>query len=260
MKLRKIHGSPIPDINEVKNYLIGLQDQLAQFVETQDGETFKEDCWQHTVGTGGGRTRLLIEGNVFEQAGIGFSEIAGNALPAAATKKRPELAGCEFKAMGVSLVFHPRNPYVPTTHANLRFFWVNAPQGAHWWFGGGYDLTPYYPFAEDCIHWHQTAKAACDPFGEELYRQLKRQCDEYFYLPHRQEARGIGGIFFDDLNQWGFERSFAFIKSVGDSFWLAYKPILNHRQHIPYSQHERKARWTGLDLTKRRGVMYQIWR
>lgn len=253
------------EIPAVKNYLMYLQDHLTQVMEREDGgQRFHEDCWQHQSGMGGGRTRILTNGNLFEQAGIGFSEIAGDTLPAAASKKRPELAGCAFKAMGVSLVFHPFNPFIPTTHANFRFFWVNAPQGEQWWFGGGYDLTPYYPFTEDCCHWHQTAKEACDSFGAEIYPQFKRQCDEYFYLPHRQEARGIGGIFFDDINQWGFDQSFAFLQSVGNSFWTAYQPIIACRKHLPFGERERdfqayrRGRYVEFNLIYDRGTLFGL--
>lgn len=253
------------EISAVKHYLLQLQDDLSHKVSQEEGgQDLQEDRWQHSSGSGGGRTRVLSNGQIFEQAGIGFSEISGNSLPTAATQKRPDLAGCAFKAMGVSLVFHPRNPYVPTTHANLRFFWVRTQEKALWWFGGGYDLTPYYPFVEDCVHWHLTAKNTCDPFGQAIYPQFKKQCDDYFYLPHRQEARGIGGIFFDDLNQWGFSRTFSFIKQIGASFWLGYQPILDRRKAFEYGQRERnfqayrRGRYVEFNLIYDRGTLFGL--
>ena len=220
-----------PDVQAILAYLRELQDRLTGALEAADAAArFREDAWERpaTSGalSGGGRTRVLREGAVFEQAGINFSHVAGTRLPPAATAQRPELAGCGFEAMGVSLVVHPRNPCVPTSHANLRFF--NAVRDAAepvWWFGGGFDLTPYYGFEEDCVHWHRTAKAACEPFGVEVYPRFKLWCDEYFFLKHRNEPRGIGGLFFDDLNDWSFERCFAFLRSVGDHYLPAYLPI-----------------------------------
>jgi len=216
-----------PDVAAVLAYLRELQDRLTHALEAADGAaTFREDAWERpaTGGalSGGGRTRVLREGAVFEQAGINFSHVSGTRLPPSATGQRPELAGCGFEAMGVSLVVHPRNPYVPTSHANIRFFnAVRDDVEPVWWFGGGFDLTPYYGYEEDCVHWHRTARAACEPFGPEVYPRFKRWCDEYFFLKHRNEPRGIGGLFFDDLNDWGFERCFAFLRSVGDHyFWL----------------------------------------
>ena len=191
-----------PDINAVKTYLLDLQDRICTAIEREDAkEKFREDAWQRAEG-GGGRSRVLAEGAVFEQAGVNFSHVFGTDLPASATAHRPELAGRSFQALGVSLVIHPRNPYAPTSHANVRFFMAEKP-GAEpvWWFGGGFDLTPYYGFEEDCVHWHKTAKAACDPFGADYYPRFKKWCDEYFLLKHRNEPRGIGGLFFDDLNE-----------------------------------------------------------
>src|SRR5690554_1600705 len=228
-----------PDIDAVREYLLSLQNTICKEVENTDGkETFAEDVWQRAVG-GGGRTRVLNSGAVFEQAGVNFSEVNGENLPPSATASRPELAGRHFRAMGVSLVIHPHNPYVPTSHANVRFFLAEkAGEAPIWWFGGGYDLTPYYAFEEDVIHWHQTAKNACDPFGETVYQQYKQWCDEYFYLKHRNEPRGVGGLFFDDLNTWDgekdFQKSFAFVQAVGDGYIDAYTPIMEKigRAHV----------------------------
>ena len=198
----------------VKAYLLSLQDRICSGLAAADGKTFMEESWTRAEG-GGGRSRVLAGGELFEQAGVNFSDVAGASLPPAATAKRPELTGRAFRAMGVSLVVHPLNPYVPTSHANVRFFQATKP-GAEpvWWFGGGFDLTPYYGFDEDAIHWHRTAQAACAPFGEEVYPRYKQWCDDYFFLKHRNEQRGVGGLFFDDLNEWGFERSFADRKST----------------------------------------------
>ena len=215
------------DIEAVGGYLRGLQDRICAELEAVDGAArFAEDAWERPAG-GGGRSRVLADGGLFEQAGVGFSRVMGGELPASATAARPELAGRGFQAMGVSLVLHPRNPYVPTSHANVRFFVAEKPGAAPvWWFGGGFDLTPYYGFDEDCRHWHLTARAACEGFGAEVYPRYKRWCDEYFFLRHRQEPRGIGGLFFDDLNDWGFERCFEFMRSVGDHYLAAYLPIV----------------------------------
>ena len=193
------------NIEAVKTYLLGLQDSISDSLAEEDGgQSFLEDAWERPGG-GGGRSRVMEEGAVFEKAGINFSHVFGEGLPASATAHRPELAGRSFQAMGVSLVIHPRNPYVPTSHANVRVFVAEKPgEDPVWWFGGGFDMTPYYGFVEDCIHWHQTAKAACDPFGEDVYPRYKKWCDDYFYLKHRNEPRGIGGLFYEDLNEWGF--------------------------------------------------------
>ena len=203
--------SETPDIQAVKDFLLGLQDSICEALAKEDGKSFAEDAWDREGG-GGGRSRVLEEGNVFEKAGVNFSHVFGDGLPPSATAARPELAGRSFQAMGVSLVIHPRNPYVPTSHANVRFF-IAEKEGADpvWWFGGGFDLTPYYGNHEDVVHWHQTSKAACDPFGDHVYPKYKKWCDDYFHLKHRDEPRGVGGLFFDDLNEWGFEKSFAFM-------------------------------------------------
>jgi coproporphyrinogen III oxidase len=208
---------------------------------------------------------VLSQGAVFEQAGVNFSHVSGAQLPASATVQRPELAGCAFEAMGVSLVIHPLNPYVPTSHANVRFFVAERP-GAEpiWWFGGGYDLTPFYPFEEDIRHWHGVAKAACQPFGEEIYPRYKKYCDEYFFLKHRNEPRGIGGLFFDDLNEWGFARCFEFLRGVGDSYLAAYRPIVARRKHLPYGERERdfqlyrRGRYVEFNLVYDRGTLFGL--
>jgi coproporphyrinogen III oxidase len=191
-------------VSPVRTYLVGLQDRLCGAIETEDGQgRFREDTWQRPEG-GGGRSRVLSDGALFEQAGVGFSHVQGTQLPASATAHRPELAGAPWEALGVSLVFHPRNPFVPTTHMNVRFFFAQrSGEEPVWWFGGGFDLTPYYGFAEDAVLWHRTARAACEPFGAEVYPRYKKWCDEYFYLKHREEPRGIGGVFFDDLHEAG---------------------------------------------------------
>ena len=252
-------------LEQVKQYLSELQDRICQAIEQVDGRArFREDPWTRPDG-GGGRTRVLRDGAVFEQAGIGFSHVHGSNLPPTASERRPELAGRSFQAMGVSLVFHPRNPYVPTTHANVRFFIAEKPGKAPiWWFGGGFDLTPYYGFVEDAVHWHRCAEQACAPFGADLYPRFKRWCDEYFYLPHRGEHRGIGGIFFDDFDEGGFERAFAFMRSVGDAFLPAYLPIVERRRGMPYGERERqfqlyrRGRYVEFNLLYDRGTRFGL--
>ena len=205
------------DIDKVREYLVALQNRACAELEQLDGKgTFARDVWERSAG-GGGETRVLRNGDVFEQAGVGFSHVFGDELPAAATAQRPELVGKRFQAIGVSMVLHPHNPYIPTTHANFRFFTAGENPSV-WWFGGGFDLTPYYPFREDVVHWHEMAKASCDPFGDDVYPRYKEWCDKYFYLEHRNETRGVGGLFFDDVNELGFDASFAFLQSVGDNF------------------------------------------
>jgi coproporphyrinogen III oxidase len=254
-----------PDTAAVRAYLLGLQDRICAAIEAEDGEgRFREESWERAEG-GGGRSRVLAEGKVFEQAGVGFSHVFGPGLPASATAHRPELAGRGFEALGVSLVFHPRNPYVPTTHMNVRYF-IAEKEGEEpvWWFGGGFDLTPYYGFEEDAVHWHTVAREACAPFGEEVYPRTKKQCDEYFFLKHRGEPRGIGGIFFDDLNEWGFGRSFAFQQSVGDHFLAAYLPILSRRRDTSYGERERdfqlyrRGRYVEFNLVWDRGTLFGL--
>ena len=257
--------SAAPSIEKVKAYLLELQDQICKSLEQEDGEArFIEDAWDRKEG-GGGRTRVLTNGKVFEQAGVNFSHVYGNKLPPSATAQRPELAGRDFQAVGVSLVIHPHNPYIPTSHANVRFFIAEKPgEDPVWWFGGGFDLTPYYPFEEDVIHWHQVSKAACDPFGEDVYPKYKKWCDEYFFLKHRNETRGVGGLFFDDLNEWGFEKSFEFMQSVGDHFIKAYQPIINKRKDTPFGERERdfqlyrRGRYVEFNLVFDRGTLFGL--
>ncbi|MDG9666460.1 oxygen-dependent coproporphyrinogen oxidase [Hahella sp. CR1] len=252
-------------ITQVKDYLLGLQDEICNGLAAIDGgEGFVEDAWKREEG-GGGRTRVLSEGGVFEKAGVNFSHVSGARLPASASAARPELAGRSFQAMGVSLVVHPRNPYAPTSHANVRFF-VAEKEGEEpvWWFGGGYDLTPYYGFDEDCVHWHRTAAQACEPFGAETYPKYKKWCDDYFYLKHRDEARGVGGLFFDDLNDWGFERSFDFMQAVGNSYLPAYLPIVERRKDMAYGERERsfqlyrRGRYVEFNLVYDRGTLFGL--
>lgn len=254
-----------PDKHAVKDYLLGLQDSICRQLAAADGAgSFVEDSWQRPEG-GGGRSRVLTEGAVIEKGGVNFSHVTGTQMPASATAHRPELAGRRFEAMGVSLVIHPNNPYVPTSHANVRFF-IAEKDGAEpvWWFGGGYDLTPYYGFDEDCQHWHQTARAACEPFGETVYADYKKWCDEYFFLKHRNEPRGVGGLFFDDLNAWGFERSFAFMQAVGDSYCQAYVPIIERRKAMPFGEREkqfqlyRRGRYVEFNLVYDRGTLFGL--
>jgi coproporphyrinogen III oxidase len=254
-----------PDIDAVREYLLSLQDSICNTLEEIDGQArFELDEWQREAG-GGGRTRVLTGGKVFEQGGVNFSEVSGDNLPPSATASRPELAGRSFKAMGVSLVIHPHNPYVPTSHANVRFFIAEkAGEDPIWWFGGGYDLTPYYGNEDDVIHWHQTAKASCDPFGDDVYPRFKHWCDEYFYLKHRDECRGVGGLFFDDLNEWGFETCFAFLQSVGNSYIEAYAPIVRKRMNEPYGERERdfqlyrRGRYVEFNLVYDRGTLFGL--
>ncbi len=252
------------DIDAVKNYLLDLQERVCAALTREDGQTFREDKWERAEG-GGGRSRVLAEGAVFEQAGVNFSHVYGKNMPPSATAHRPELAGRQFQALGVSLVIHPRNPYVPTSHANVRFFLaekVDAPP--IWWFGGGFDLTPYYGFYEDCVHWHQTAKTACDTFDASYYSRFKKWCDEYFFLKHRGEPRGIGGLFFDDLNEGGFEHCFGFMKNVGDHFLPAYLPIVQRRQREAHGERERdfqlyrRGRYVEFNLVYDRGTLFGL--
>ena len=253
------------DIAAVKAYLLALQDDICQQLAAEDGQaSFVEDAWQRPAG-GGGRTRVLSKGAVFEQAGVNFSHVFGDQLPASATAHRPELAGRTFQAMGVSLVIHPHNPYVPTSHANVRFFIAEkAGEAPVWWFGGGFDLTPYYGNSADCIAWHQTAKTACEPFGADVYPRYKQWCDDYFFLKHRNETRGIGGLFFDDLNEWGFEQSFAFMRSVGNHYIQAYRPIVAKRKATPYGERQRdfqlyrRGRYVEFNLVYDRGTLFGL--
>jgi len=261
-----------PDIQAVKKYLMSLQDSICEQLAHEDGgAVFDEDNWEREVDptkptmTGGGRTRLLVDGNVIEQGGVNFSHVFGGKMPASATAGRPELAGRTFQAMGVSLVIHPKNPMVPTSHANVRFF-IAEKEGEDpvWWFGGGYDLTPYYGFEEDCVEWHTTAQKACEPFGDDVYNKYKKWCDDYFYLKHRNEQRGIGGLFFDDLNEWGFKKSFEFLKSVGDSYAPAYVPIMARRKALEYTEAQRdfqlyrRGRYVEYNLVYDRGTLFGL--
>ncbi len=256
---------PQPDKLAVKNYLLELQNTICAALESEDGQaTFTEDSWQRDEG-GGGRSRVIENGAVIEKGGVNFSQVFGNQMPASATAHRPELAGRSFEAMGVSLVIHPHNPYVPTSHANVRFF-IAEKEGAApvWWFGGGYDLTPYYGNSDDCKHWHQTAKHACDPFGHHIYPGFKKWCDDYFYLKHRNEARGIGGLFFDDYNAESFDHSFALMRAIGDSYIKAYQPIVATRKKTPYGERERdfqlyrRGRYVEFNLVYDRGTLFGL--
>ncbi len=252
-------------IEEVGEYLRSLQQRIVNALEDADGkEKFESDDWEREAG-GGGRSRILADGAVFEQAGVGFSHVFGAEMPPSATKMRPELAGRGFQAMGVSLVLHPKNPYVPTTHANFRFFCAEAEDGDPvWWFGGGFDLTPYYPFHEDVIHWHRTARDACSEFGDEVYDKYKKWCDEYFFLKHRNETRGVGGLFFDDLNNWKFDRCFSFTQAIGDQFLPAYLPIVDARKDHPYGERQRefqlyrRGRYVEFNLIYDRGTLFGL--
>jgi coproporphyrinogen III oxidase len=252
-------------IEEVRDFLRGLQDDICDSLSSVDGQPFVEDAWQHDNGTGGGRTRVLAGGKVIEKGGVLFSHVRGSQMPAAATNKRPELAGKKWQAMGVSLVIHPTNPFAPTSHMNVRFFVAGAEtDDPVWWFGGGFDLTPYYGFVEDCQHWHRTAQHACEGFGDDVYEKYKKWCDDYFYLPHRQEPRGIGGLFFDDLNAGGFDQSFAFMRSVGEHFVPAYQPILEKRHAHKYTdahrqwQLLRRGRYVEFNLVYDRGTLFGL--
>jgi coproporphyrinogen III oxidase len=254
-----------PSTAAVVDYLRGLHDRITTAIEAADGGAqFRRDAWRRAEG-GGGESRVLRDGVVFEQAGINFSHVTGGRLPASATSQRAELAGAAFEATGVSLVVHPRNPYVPISHANVRYL-VALRDGrpAAWWFGGGFDLTPCYPFDDDVLHWHRTAHAACAPFGEQVYARCKQWCDRYFFLPHRNETRGVGGLFFDDWNEPGFERSFAFMRSVGDHYLPAYLPIVEKRRHTPFGERERsfqlyrRGRYVEFNLVYDRGTLFGL--
>ena len=252
------------DTSLVKGYLLGLQARIVDSLASLDGQPFRRDEWQRPEG-GGGITRLIEEGGVFERGGVNFSHVLGKQLPPSASAHRPELAGRAWEAMGVSLVLHPRNPYVPTVHMNVRMF-VATKEGEApvFWFGGGMDMTPYYPFEEDAVHFHRTCKAALDPFGAGYHPRFKQWCDEYFYLKHRQEPRGIGGIFFDDLSEGGFEHCFKLIQSVGDRFLDAYLPIVLRRRETAYGERERdfqayrRGRYVEFNLVFDRGTLFGL--
>jgi coproporphyrinogen III oxidase len=264
------------NVEAVKAYLLSLQDDIcAQLAEEDGSKDFIIDAWERegeegVMGlTGGGRTRVMEGGTVIEKGGVNFSHVRGKTLPPAATANRPELAGRSFQALGVSLVIHPRNPYAPTSHANVRMF-IAEKEGEEpvWWFGGGFDLTPYYPFDEDCVHWHQTAKDACEPIGEEIYPKYKEWCDDYFYLKHRDETRGVGGLFFDDLNEdtygWDFDQCFAFMQAVGDGYIKAYRPILAKHKDDEYGERQkdfqlyRRGRYAEFNLAFDRGTIFGL--
>jgi coproporphyrinogen III oxidase len=253
-----------PEPHRVKSYLLDLQDRICQALEEADPElTKKEDAWSRDHG-GGGRSRVM-EGSVFEKGGVNFSDVWGAELPASATVERPELIGCKYRAMGVSLVIHPLNPHVPTTHANVRFCYAEKDGSEPiWWFGGGFDLTPFYGYDEDAIHWHQTASNACRPFGKSYYAKFKKGCDLYFTLPHRMEQRGIGGLFFDDFCEIDFQFSFSLMRSIGDNFTAAYLPIVNRRKKTEWTEAQRqfqlyrRGRYVEFNLLWDRGTKFGI--
>lgn len=258
-------STTLPDKAVVKAYLLDLQERICRDLSAEDGSAhFAEDNWTRSEG-GGGRSRVIAGGAVIEKGGVNFSHVSGAQMPASATAHRPELAGRAFEAMGVSLVIHPHNPYVPTSHANVRFF-IAEKEGADpvWWFGGGYDLTPYYGNEDDCRHWHTTARNACLPFGEDIYPRFKRWCDDYFFIKHRNEARGVGGLFFDDYNSEDFASNFAFMRAVGDSYIDAYRPIIARRKHMPYGERERnfqlyrRGRYVEFNLIYDRGTLFGL--
>ena len=252
------------DVTRVHEFLIGLQQSIVSALEAIDGGPFIRDEWQRPEG-GGGISRLIEGGRVIERGGVNFSHVLGTSMPPSATAQRPELKGAPWEAMGVSLVIHPRNPYAPTTHMNVRFF-IARPKDSEpvWWFGGGMDLTPYYGFTDDAVHWHTQSKAACEPFGGDIYPRFKKQCDEYFFLKHRNEPRGIGGTFFDDFSALGFEQSFAMMRSVGEHFVPGYAPILKTRCETPYSERERnwqlyrRGRYVEFNLVWDRGTHFGL--
>ena len=258
------------EIEAIRSYLLALQNNITDALCDLDSSLeLQEDEWLREEG-GGGRSRVMRDGDVFEQAGINFSHVFGEELPASATAHRPELAGRKYQALGVSLVIHPANPYVPTTHMNVRFFIAQKKSMKKkdndpiWWFGGGFDLTPYYGFEKDAKHWHATAKNACVEYGEDIYPRYKKWCDDYFYLQHRQEARGLGGLFFDDLNEWEFDKCFAFMRSIGDAFLPAYVPIVERRKDIEYDEQQRqfqlyrRGRYVEFNLVYDRGTLFGL--
>ncbi len=252
-------------VDQVREYLVDLQDRICDALAAADGKAgFTEDEWVREGG-GGGRTRVIAGGALFEQGGVNFSHVHGDKLPPSATRARPELEGRGFQALGVSLVLHPENPHVPTSHANVRYFEASGDEGEPiWWFGGGFDLTPYYPVLKDVVHWHQAARDACWPWGEGVYAEYKDWCDRYFHNTHRNEARGVGGLFFDDLNEWGFDRCFGFMKSVGDAYLDAYLPIIERRRDTPWTEAQRefqlyrRGRYVEFNLVYDRGTLFGL--
>ena len=253
-------------IEQVKKYLVHLQESICSDLESLDGKAiFEKDHWSKEDGYGSGITSVISDGNVFEKGGVNFSIVQGDKIPKSASAIRPELEGRKYTALGVSLVLHPENPYIPTAHSNVRFFVAEEPgKEPIWWFGGGFDLTPFYGFDEDAVHWHKTAKKACLPFGKKVYSKYKNWCDDYFYLEHRDEQRGIGGLFFDDLNEGGFDSCFEFMKSVGDHFSEAYLPIVIKRKDTPYGKKERsfqlyrRGRYVEFNLIYDRGTLFGL--
>lgn len=261
-------SNTVIDTNTLRNYFLDLQDRITDAMGELDGKAFITDAWTKPADAklkGDGRSRILEDGNILERGGVGFSHVRGDAMPPSATAHRPELAGRAFEAMGVSLVFHPRNPHIPTVHLNVRCFIAQA-EGKEpvWWFGGGMDLTPYYGDEKDCQHFHQTCKNALDPYNPELHPRFKKWCDEYFYLKHRDEPRGIGGIFYDDFSELGFEKSFEMTRSVGDAFLDAYLPIVKKHQHDPYTESQRefqafrRGRYVEFNLVFDRGTLFGL--
>lgn len=253
-------------IEQVEKYLLNLQNDICEeFGGLDTKSSFDKDVWEREDGRGSGITRVITNGSLFEKGGVNFSIISGDKMPKSATELRPELAGRNYTALGISLVLHPENPFIPTTHANVRFFIAeNEEEEPLWWFGGGFDLTPYYGFEEDAIHWHKIASKACEPFGEKVYEKYKKWCDDYFYLSHRDEQRGIGGLFFDDLNEGGFDSCFEFMKSIGNHFVEAYKPIVLKRQETPYNEKQkdfqlyRRGRYVEFNLVQDRGTLFGL--
>jgi coproporphyrinogen III oxidase len=259
-------GMTFEHSDTVRGYFVELQDRICSALEDEDaGMHFHRDAWERGA-SGGGITRILLDGQVFEQAGVGFSHVHGGSLPASSTARRPELAGRSFEAMGVSVVAHPRNPHVPTSHMNVRFLVAKSESGESpiWWFGGGFDLTPYYGYREDCEHWHRIAREACAPFGDDVYPRLKAECDAYFFLKHRGEPRGIGGLFFDDLEEGGFRRCFEFVRRVGSAYLDAYLPLVRRRRDTPYGERERefqlyrRGRYVEFNLLYDRGTVFGL--
>jgi|SRR5579885_813898 coproporphyrinogen III oxidase len=261
----KARTEKMPNISKIKVFLINLQDSICQELAEEDGkEAFISDKWQNSA-LGYGTTRVIANGNVFEKGGVNFSHIMGTTLPPSATEKRPELAGQHFEVLGVSVVIHPVNPYVPVSHANFRFFTTTGSgKNPIWWFGGGFDLTPTYGFEEDCVFWHGMAKEVCDRYGSDVYHRFKKWCDDYFYIKHRNEPRGVGGLFFDDLNEWGFETCFDFVTRLANQYIKAYRPIVTKRKHAPYTEKQknfqlyRRGRYAEFNLIYDRGTMFGL--